>query len=128
MIYDLIRYFDMFAGIGGFRAGLTRAGGFQCVGHCEIDKYAHAGYCAIHNPGEEFNYKRAQMSTRKGEMSGLLLIKEAVPRDTVDLGRGGADEQIFQRRGIAHTLKTSCIHWPVDEDLKVQYVKAGGAL
>ncbi len=24
----LIRYFDMFAGIGGFRAGLTRAGGF----------------------------------------------------------------------------------------------------
>ena len=23
---DLIRYFDMFAGIGGFRAGLTRAG------------------------------------------------------------------------------------------------------
>ena len=26
---DLIRYFDMFAGIGGFRAGLTRAGGFQ---------------------------------------------------------------------------------------------------
>ena len=32
----------MFAGIGGFRAGLTRAGGFQCVGHCEIDKYADA--------------------------------------------------------------------------------------
>ena len=25
---DLIRYFDMFAGIGGFRAGLDRAGGF----------------------------------------------------------------------------------------------------
>ena len=40
--YDLIRYFDMFAGIGGFRAGLARAGGFQCVGHCEIDKYADA--------------------------------------------------------------------------------------
>lgn len=38
MIYDLIRYLDMFAGIGGFRAGLTRAGGFQCVGHCEIDR------------------------------------------------------------------------------------------
>ena len=32
----------MFAGIGGFRAGLDRAGGFQCVGHCEIDKYAEA--------------------------------------------------------------------------------------
>lgn len=39
----------MFAGIGGFRAGLTRAGGFQCVGHCEIDKFAEASYRAIHD-------------------------------------------------------------------------------
>ena len=52
----MIRYFDMFAGIGGFRAGLTRAGGFQCVGHCEIDKYADASYRAIHNPGKEELY------------------------------------------------------------------------
>ena len=52
----LIRYFDMFAGIGGFRAGLTRAGGFQCVGHCEIDKYADASYRAIHDIGEEEQY------------------------------------------------------------------------
>lgn len=53
---SMIRYFDMFAGIGGFRAGLTRAGGFQCVGHCEIDKYADASYRAIHNPGKEELY------------------------------------------------------------------------
>ena len=46
----------MFAGIGGFRAGLTRAGGFQCVGHCEIDKYADASYRAIHNIREEEVY------------------------------------------------------------------------
>ena len=46
----------MFAGIGGFRAGLTRAGGFQCVGHCEIDKYADASYRAIHDIGEEEKY------------------------------------------------------------------------
>ena len=45
----MIRYFDMFAGIGGFRAGLTRAGGFQCMGHCEIDKYADRSYRAIHD-------------------------------------------------------------------------------
>ena len=56
LIHDLIRYFDMFAGIGGFRAGLTRAGDFQCVGHCEIDKYADASYRAIHNPGKEELY------------------------------------------------------------------------
>ena len=53
---SMIRYFDMFAGIGGFRAGLTRAGGFQCVGHCEIDKYADASYRALHTPGKEELY------------------------------------------------------------------------
>jgi DNA (cytosine-5)-methyltransferase 1 len=46
----------MFAGIGGFRAGLTRAGGFQCVGHCEIDKYADASYRAIHQIEKEEKY------------------------------------------------------------------------
>ena len=51
-----IRFFDMFAGIGGFRTGLTRAGGFQCIGHCEIDKYANASYEAIYEPGKEERY------------------------------------------------------------------------
>jgi DNA (cytosine-5)-methyltransferase 1 len=46
----------MFAGIGGFRSGLTRAGGFQCVGHCEIDKYADASYRAIHTIEKEERY------------------------------------------------------------------------
>ncbi len=46
----------MFAGIGGFRAGLTRAGGFQCVGHCEIDKYADASYRALHEVAKEERY------------------------------------------------------------------------
>ena len=26
-----IRFFDMFAGIGGFRSGLEAVGGFECV-------------------------------------------------------------------------------------------------
>ena len=32
----MIKFIDMFSGIGGFREGLTRAGGFECVGHSEI--------------------------------------------------------------------------------------------
>ncbi|MFR4716544.1 MAG: hypothetical protein ACLUAJ_00225 [Ruminococcus bicirculans (ex Wegman et al. 2014)] len=28
----------MFAGIGGFRSELEKAGGFECVGYCEIDR------------------------------------------------------------------------------------------
>lgn len=42
-----IRFFDMFSGVGGFREGLNRAGGFTCVGHCEIDKYAEKSYRAL---------------------------------------------------------------------------------
>ena len=45
----MIRFFDMFSGIGGFRAGLERAGGFTCAGHCEIDKHADKAYRAAHN-------------------------------------------------------------------------------
>ena len=48
----MIRFFDMFAGIGGFRAGLERAGGYECVGHCEIDKHADAAYRRVHNVKE----------------------------------------------------------------------------
>ncbi len=39
-----IRFFDMFAGIGGFRSGLEAVGGYECIGHCEIDKYANQAY------------------------------------------------------------------------------------
>ena len=44
-----IRFFDMFAGIGGFRSGLEAVGGFECIGHCEIDKKANTAYCAIYD-------------------------------------------------------------------------------
>ena len=44
-----MRFFDFFAGIGGFRLGMEMAG-HECVGHCEIDKYADMSYRAMHNP------------------------------------------------------------------------------
>lgn len=50
-----IKYFDAFAGIGGFRSGLEKAGGFECVGSCEIDKFAAAAYKALYDTeGEDF--------------------------------------------------------------------------
>lgn len=55
-----IRFFDMFSGIGGFRSGLTTLGGFECVGHCEIDKYANKAYCAMYETRGEKYYEDAR--------------------------------------------------------------------
>ena len=76
---DLIRYFDMFAGIGGFRAGLTRAGGFQCIGHCEIDKYADASYRAIHDIGKEEAYYPDATKIDPGGMPDFDLLCAGFP-------------------------------------------------
>lgn len=44
----LFRFIDLFAGIGGFRIGLEKAGG-KCVFSCEWDKYAQQTYKAWFN-------------------------------------------------------------------------------
>ena len=51
-----MNFLDLFAGIGGFRFGMERAG-HKCVGYCEIDKYARASYQAIHDTEGETDYK-----------------------------------------------------------------------
>ena len=79
MTNHLIRYFDMFAGIGGFRAGLTRAGGFQCVGHCEIDKYADASYRAIHDIGKEEKYYPDAREIDPGDLPPFDLLCGGFP-------------------------------------------------
>ena len=43
-----MRFLDLFAGIGGFRLGMERAG-HECIGFCEIDKFARDSYKAIHD-------------------------------------------------------------------------------
>lgn len=51
-----MNFLDLFAGIGGFRFGMERAG-HKCVGYCEKDKYARASYQAIHNTEGEIDFK-----------------------------------------------------------------------
>ena len=51
-----MNFLDLFAGIGGFRLGMERAG-HKCVGYCEIDKYARASYQAIHDTKGEIDFK-----------------------------------------------------------------------
>ncbi len=91
---NLIRYFDMFAGIGGFRAGLTRAGGFQCVGHCEIDKYADASYRAIHDIREEEVYYPDATKIDPGDLPDFDLLCAGFPCQPYSLSgkRKGFDD------------------------------------
>ncbi|MBG4115582.1 DNA cytosine methyltransferase, partial [Pseudomonas aeruginosa] len=43
-----MKFLDLFAGIGGFRLGMESAG-HECIGFCEIDKFARTSYKAIHD-------------------------------------------------------------------------------
>lgn len=42
-----MKFIDFFAGIGGFRRGMELAG-HECVGFCELDKFATASYISMH--------------------------------------------------------------------------------
>ncbi|CYZ52018.1 prophage LambdaSa2%2C type II DNA modification methyltransferase [Streptococcus suis] len=50
-----MKFLDLFAGIGGFRLGMERAG-HECVGFCEIDPFARKSYKAIHDTEGEFEF------------------------------------------------------------------------
>ena len=42
-----MKFIDWFAGIGGFRIGMEKAG-HECVGFCEFDRFAVASYTSMH--------------------------------------------------------------------------------
>ena len=74
----MIKYFDIFAGIGGFRSGLEKAGGFKCVGYCEIDKYAKKAYETLYDTEGEVYYDDAR-KIDPNELPDLDLICEGFP-------------------------------------------------
>lgn len=82
----MIRYLDIFAGIGGFRSALERVGGFKCVAYCEIDKYAKKAYDAMYDTEGEIYFNDA----RKIEPEELL---------DIDLICGGFPCQSFSQAG-----------------------------
>lgn len=73
-----IRFFDMFAGIGGFRSGLEAVGGFECIGHCEIDKYANQAYNAIYDVRGELYFEDARKINPK-DLPDIDLICAGFP-------------------------------------------------
>ena len=94
-----MKFLDLFAGIGGFRLGMESAG-HECVGFCEIDKYARASYKAIHNTEGEI------------ELHDITRVTDESIRGfgSVDVICGGFPCQAFSiaghRRGFEDTRGT----------------------
>ena len=94
-----MKFLDLFAGIGGFRLGMESAG-HECVGFCEIDKFARESYKAIHNTKGEI------------ELHDITAVSDESIRGigSVDIVCGGFPCQAFSiagaRRGFEDTRGT----------------------
>ena len=85
-----ITYIDLFSGIGGFREGLSRAGDFVCVGHCEIDKYADQSYRALFDTKGEW-FREDVREADPDEMPDFDLLCGGFPCQSFSIAghRGG---------------------------------------
>ena len=85
-----ITYIDLFSGIGGFREGLSRAGDFVCVGHCEIDKYADQSYRALFDTKGEW-FREDVREADPNEMPDFDLLCGGFPCQSFSIAghRGG---------------------------------------
>ena len=94
-----MKFLDLFAGIGGFRLGMESAG-HECIGFCEIDKFARESYKAIHNTEGEI------------ELHDITTVTDEFVRGigSVDIITGGFPCQAFSiagnRRGFEDTRGT----------------------
>lgn len=84
-----MKFLDLFAGIGGFRLGMELAG-HECVGFCEIDKFARKSYKAIHNTEGEREYH---------DITAVSDEEWRELRGTVDVICGGFPCQAFSIAG-----------------------------
>ena len=98
-IKNHMKFLDLFAGIGGFRLGMESSG-HECVGFCEIDKFARKSYKAIHDTKGEI------------ELHDITAVSdESIRRiGRVDIICGGFPCQAFSiagnRRGFEDTRGT----------------------
>lgn len=94
-----MKFLDLFAGIGGFRLGMESAG-HECVGFCEIDKFARVSYKAIHDTEGEV------------EMHDITTVSDEFVRRIghIDIICGGFPCQAFsiagKRKGFEDTRGT----------------------
>src|SRR5699024_8317808 len=97
-----MNFLDLFAGIGGFRLGMERAG-HKCIGYVEFDKFARKSYKAMHDTEGEWT---AHDITRVTDDD----IRQLRDRGRIDIICGGFPCQAFsiagQRKGFDDTRGT----------------------
>ncbi|CJW87593.1 putative DNA methylase [Streptococcus pneumoniae] len=93
-----MRFIDLFSGIGGFRLGMESVG-HECIGFCEIDKFARKSYKSIFQTEGEIEFHDIR-DVSDDEFKKL--------RGKVDIICGGFPCQAFSiagRRIIGHSRK-----------------------
>ena len=85
-----MKFFDLFAGIGGFRLGMER-NGHECIGSCEIDRYARQIYAK--NFGHEPKYRDAK-ELETDELPDFQCLCAGFPCQSFSLAgrRGGFED------------------------------------
>jgi DNA (cytosine-5)-methyltransferase 1 len=109
---DSMTFFDLFAGIGGFRLALERAG-HTCVGFCEIDKFARQTYKANFDTEGEVEWHDITTVTDEDvrQLGSVDIITGGFPCQAFSVAgkRGGFDDTrgtlFFEIARIARILK-----------------------
>lgn len=86
---ERLEILDLFAGIGGFRLGLTNQG-YECIGFCESDKFARKSYKAIYETEGEIEFHDIRQVTDQN-------FRQL--RGQVDIICGGFPCQVFSLAG-----------------------------
>ena len=108
-----MKFLDLFAGIGGFRLGMESAG-HECIGFCEIDKFARASYKAIHNTEGEIELHDITTVTddEVRAIGDVDVICLSHPNSKTRRGRVG--------KQIANTLLTGESQGVVEPDFRIR--------
>ncbi|HLR92851.1 MAG TPA: DNA cytosine methyltransferase [Atopostipes sp.] len=97
-----LKFLDLFAGIGGFRLGMEKAG-HKCIGYVEFDKFARKSYEAMYDTKGEWTTHDITTVTNDD-------IRELRNRGRVDVITGGFPCQTFsiagKRKGFEDTRGT----------------------
>ena len=92
-----IRFWEIYAGIGGFREGLTRASSrYRPVGYCEIDPYARKAYELLYEPKGE-RYDRDARAITPEELPDFDLLCGGFPCQSFSIA--GARRAFADPRG-----------------------------